>query len=101
MVDSEDSQSSSASGTQLLALNRVGIDASTSPTVGMVRKIFRSEGFGFIVCDQGRQVFFDRRTVGGGLEFTTLMTGARVVFFSPPGAPSANAVWPASEATQH
>jgi len=48
------------------------------PLLGVVEKIHREEGYGFILTDAGEQVYFHRNAVQAGLDFATLGDGDRV-----------------------
>ncbi|MCL4683540.1 cold shock domain-containing protein [Myxococcota bacterium] len=52
--------------------------ASTPPLLGIVDRIFRDEGYGFILTDSGEQVYFHRNAVHDGLVFEQLTEGQRV-----------------------
>jgi cold shock CspA family protein/ribosome-associated translation inhibitor RaiA len=73
------------------------------PYLGIVDRIFRENGYGFLLTDAGEQVYFHRNAVHGGLDFERLAEGDRVgldleagekgpqatvVVAPPPGAPS-------------
>ena len=47
--------------------------------MGIVDSVNREEGFGFILTDDGEQVYFHRNAVHGGLEFERLEEGTRVI----------------------
>lgn len=48
------------------------------PYLGIVDRIFRDEGYGFILTDAGEQVYFHRNAVKEGLEFDRLEEADRV-----------------------
>jgi cold shock CspA family protein/ribosome-associated translation inhibitor RaiA len=48
------------------------------PHVGIVDRIFREEGYGFILTDAGEQVYFHRNAVKEGLDFDQLEEADRV-----------------------
>jgi len=48
------------------------------PHLGVVDRIFRDEGFGFILTDEGEQVYFHRNAVKEGLDFERLAEADRV-----------------------
>ncbi len=73
------------------------------PCLGIVDRIFRDEGYGFILTDAGEQVYFHRNAVKEGLDFDRLEEAQRValdfemgregmqattVVAPPPGTPS-------------
>ena len=45
---------------------------------GTVRRIFPDRGYGFIRTDEGKEVYFHKNAVHGGLEFKHLQEGQRV-----------------------
>jgi len=50
-----------------------------SPTdLGIVDRVLRAAGYGFIVTDGGENVYFHRNAVHGGLDFERLAEGDRV-----------------------
>lgn len=51
---------------------------------GRVGKLYSAEGFGFIETDDGREIYFDRRSVLHGA-FARLAIGAKVRFAEEPG----------------
>lgn len=51
---------------------------ATPPYLGLVDRIFREEGYGFILTDAGEQVYFHRNAVTDGLDFERLEEGQRV-----------------------
>jgi cold shock CspA family protein/ribosome-associated translation inhibitor RaiA len=73
------------------------------PHLGIIDRVLREEGYGFILTDAGESVYFHRNALHGGLEFDALEEGLRVglnveageqglqattVLPAPPGAPS-------------
>jgi cold shock CspA family protein len=48
------------------------------PHLGIVDRIFREEGYGFVLTDGGEQVYFHRNAVRGALDFDRLAEGDRV-----------------------
>src|SRR5581483_7329966 len=70
---------------------------SPLPLRGVVSKIFRREGYGFILQEAGGEVYFHRNALRG-LPFDKLEDGQDVVFQSEPGmkGPQATVVEPAS-----
>jgi len=73
------------------------------PHLGIVDRIFREDGYGFLLTDAGEQIYFHRNAVHGGLDFEELDAGDRVgldyeageegpqaitVVAAPPDAPS-------------
>jgi cold shock CspA family protein/ribosome-associated translation inhibitor RaiA len=55
------------------------------PYLGIVDRIFREEGFGFILTDDGEQVYFHRNAVKEGLDFDRLEEADRVGLNVEPG----------------
>ena len=55
------------------------------PYVGVVDRIFRDEGYGFVLIDGGEQVYFHRNAVKGGLDFDRLQEADRVALNIEPG----------------
>jgi cold shock CspA family protein/ribosome-associated translation inhibitor RaiA len=66
------------------------------PQLGVGDRVFREEGYGFLISDAGEQVYFHRHAVKHGLEFERLEDGSRVAFNIEAGdkGPQANAVYP-------
>src|SRR6266702_882400 len=62
----------------------------SAPATGRVLAVSRSHGFCVIQADDGHQVFFEARSVLGGLD--QLRAGSRVRFAADPGAPRLQAV---------
>jgi len=52
--------------------------ADAPPMLGLVERVLRSEGYGFIVTDAGDSVYFHRNSVSGGLAFDRLEEGQRI-----------------------
>ena len=48
------------------------------PHLGVVDRLFRDEGYGFILTDEGEQVYFHRNAVKEGLDFDDLEVADRV-----------------------
>lgn len=48
------------------------------PLLGIVDRVFRDEGYGFLLTDSGDQVYFHRNAVKEGLDFARLEEGDRV-----------------------
>jgi cold shock CspA family protein/ribosome-associated translation inhibitor RaiA len=48
------------------------------PFLGIVDRVLRDEGYGFILTDGGEQVYFHRNAVKNGLSFESLDEGDRV-----------------------
>jgi cold shock CspA family protein/ribosome-associated translation inhibitor RaiA len=55
------------------------------PCLGIVDRIFREEGYGFILTDDGDQVYFHRNAVKEGLDFARLQEADRVALNVEPG----------------
>ena len=55
------------------------------PELGIVDRVFRDEGYGFILTDSGEQVYFHRNALQGGLAFDALAEGQRVGLSVEPG----------------
>lgn len=70
------------------------------PNLGIVDRVFREEGYGFILTDGGEQVYFHRNALHE-LEFESLEEGQRVSLNYEPGekGPQASAVRPAPPGT--
>jgi len=64
------------------------------PVLGVIDRVFVDDGYGFILTDDGEQVYFHRNAVGGGLSFESLEEGQRVGLNVESGAegPQANVV---------
>jgi ribosomal subunit interface protein len=67
------------------------------PHLGIVDRVFREDGYGFVLTDDGEQVYFHRNAVKGGLAFDDLAEGDRVALNVEAGddGPQANAIHPA------
>jgi CspA family cold shock protein len=65
------------------------------PELGVIDRVFRAEGYGFILTDAGENVYFHRNAVHG-LDFEALAEGQRVGLNIEGGekGPQANAVVP-------
>lgn len=48
------------------------------PLLGLIDRVLRDDGYGFILTDAGEQVYFHRNAVGAGLDFDSLEEGQRV-----------------------
>ena len=48
------------------------------PVLGLIDRVFQSDGYGFVLTDSGEQVYFHRNAVSSGLDFATLEEGTRV-----------------------
>ncbi len=57
-------------------LSRMG--EPTPPHLGIVDRIFRDDGYGFILTDDGEQVYFHRNAVKEGVDFEQLEESDRV-----------------------
>jgi cold shock CspA family protein/ribosome-associated translation inhibitor RaiA len=55
------------------------------PHLGIVDRVFRQEGYGFILTDDGDQVYFHRNAVKEGLDFDRLEEADRVALNVEPG----------------
>ncbi len=51
---------------------------AAAPLRGVVDRVQRADGFGFLITDAGERVYFHRNAVGGGLEFDRLEGGEAV-----------------------
>ncbi len=51
---------------------------SSPPHLGIVDRVMLEDGYGFVLTDEGEQVYFHRNAVHGGLEFEQLEEGQRV-----------------------
>lgn len=69
--------------------------AAEPPALGVVDRIFRDEGYGFILTDGGEQVYFHRNAVQNGLDFDRLQEADRVALNFEPGreGPQSTAVF--------
>jgi cold shock CspA family protein/ribosome-associated translation inhibitor RaiA len=59
--------------------------AAEPAVLGVVDRIFREEGYGFILTDDGEQVYFHRNAVKKGLDFDRLEEADRVALNVEPG----------------
>jgi ribosomal subunit interface protein len=55
------------------------------PHLGIVDRVFREQGYGFVITDAGERVYFHRNAVNLGLNFETLEEGQRVGLNFEPG----------------
>lgn len=77
--------------------------SDSPPHLGLIDRVLRDEGYGFIITDDGNTVYFHRNAVSGGIAFERLREGQRiglnvecgedglqatVVVPAPPDAPS-------------
>jgi ribosomal subunit interface protein len=53
-------------------------EVPSPPHLGIVNRIFRDDGYGFILTDDGDEVYFHRNAVKEGLDFAQLAEGDRV-----------------------
>jgi cold shock CspA family protein len=58
---------------------------SGPPLRGVIDRVFREDGYGFLVGDDGEQVYFHRNTLSGGLELQSIHEGQGVAFNIEPG----------------
>jgi cold shock CspA family protein len=63
--------------------------------------VFREQGYGFVLTDDGEQVYFHRNAVKGGFAFDEIEEGDRVALNVEAGenGPQANAIHPAPPGT--
>ena len=54
---------------------------------GTVKRVVRDKGFGFLKCDDGREIFFHASGVIKGATFQDLKEGASVEFEVEKGGP--------------
>ncbi len=59
--------------------------SDSPPHLGLVDRVLVGEGYGFIVTDDGRSVYFHRNAVSGGLAFERLEEGQRIRLNLEPG----------------
>ena len=78
-------------------LSRRSEQPPAPPHLGIVDRVFREEGYGFVLTDDGEQVYFHRNSVKGGFVFEELEEGDRVALNIEAGheGPQANAIHPA------
>jgi cold shock CspA family protein/ribosome-associated translation inhibitor RaiA len=71
--------------------------AAGAPLGGVVDRVDRAAGHGFLITDAGERVYFHRNAVGGGLEFERLEGGESVAldFEAGEAGPQATFVHPA------
>jgi cold shock CspA family protein/ribosome-associated translation inhibitor RaiA len=62
-----------------------GLAEPAPPELGIVDRVFRDEGYGFILTDAGESVYFHRNALHGGLAFDALAEGQRVGLDVEPG----------------
>lgn len=58
--------------------DRARMQPAEPPCLGIVDRIFREEGYGFILTDAGEQVYFHRNAVKEGLDWSRLEEADRV-----------------------
>jgi cold shock CspA family protein/ribosome-associated translation inhibitor RaiA len=56
------------------------------PLRGVIDRVERASGFGFLITDAGERVYFHRNAVGGGLDFDRLEGGETVALDYEAGA---------------
>jgi len=78
-------------------LSRRSEQPPAPPHLGIVDRVFREDGYGFVLTDDGEQVYFHRNSVKGGFAFEELEEGDRVALNVEAGdeGPQANAIHPA------
>lgn len=59
--------------------------ADTTPHLGLIDRVLVDEGYGFIITDDGKSVYFHRNAVSGGLKFEQLAEGHRIGLNLEPG----------------
>lgn len=47
---------------------------------GKIKRLIRKRGFGFIIAEDGKEVFFHHSALDGGKDFDTLKEGISVEF---------------------
>lgn len=65
--------------------DRSRVGAPQAALLGIVDRIFREKGYGFILTDDGEQVYFHRNAVKEGLDFDRLEEADRVALNVEPG----------------
>jgi cold shock CspA family protein len=77
---------------------RGAVKAHAAAPVGVVRKLMRKEGYGFVESADGREIYFHRNSVGAP-GFDALQSGERVAFIEEEGrdGPQASRVTPLRE----
>jgi cold shock CspA family protein/ribosome-associated translation inhibitor RaiA len=55
-----------------------GLRPASPPHFGIVDRVLREQGYGFVLTDGGESVYFHRNAVHGGLDFERLDEGQRV-----------------------
>ena len=80
---------------------RVEAPRPPAPQLGIVDRVLPEEGYGFLLTDDGEQVYFHRNAVGNGLRFEELQEGQRVTLNFEAGdeGPQATIVAPAPPGT--
>jgi ribosomal subunit interface protein len=78
-------------------LSRRSEQPPAPPHLGIVDRVFHEDGYGFVLTDDGEQVYFHRNAVKGGFVFEELEEGDRVALNVEAGdeGPQANAIHPA------
>jgi cold shock CspA family protein/ribosome-associated translation inhibitor RaiA len=59
--------------------------APAPPHLGVIEQIFAEEGYGFIVTEDGRQVYFHQNALGDGLDMDNIEIGQPVALNVEPG----------------
>jgi len=59
--------------------------SDSPPHLGLIDRVLADEGYGFIITDDGRSVYFHRNAVSGGLAFERLKEGQRIGLNLEPG----------------
>ena len=59
-------------------MDRSAARVPAPPLLGTVRRIFPDRGYGFVQTDEGKEVYFHKNAVHGGLDFRHLEEGQRV-----------------------
>jgi cold shock CspA family protein/ribosome-associated translation inhibitor RaiA len=75
---------------EVLELRRIRREARSErprlpPHLGVIDRVFRGAGYGFVLTDEGTQVYFHRNAVHGRLQFESLEEGQRVALNIEPG----------------
>ena len=55
------------------------------PHLGLIDRVLVDEGYGFIITDDGKTVYFHRNAVSGGITFERLQEGQRIGLNVEPG----------------
>ena len=58
---------------------------------GTVKRVVKDKGFGFLKCDDGREIFFHASGILGGVPFAGLKEGQAVTFEVEKGPKGAKA----------